>query len=68
MQSRVAWDWARNAPIAAKDPDTAKSFLVDGKAPVAGARMRNPQLAATLRLVAEKGAGGFIKARLPKTS
>jgi gamma-glutamyltranspeptidase / glutathione hydrolase len=59
VQSRVAWDWARNAGIAAKDPDAAKSFLVDGKAPVAGARMRNPQLAATLRLVAEKGAAGF---------
>src|SRR3954447_6840799 len=61
VQSRVAWDWNRNAPIAAKDPDAAKSFLVDGKAPVAGARMRNPQLAATLRLVAEKGAAGFYQ-------
>jgi gamma-glutamyltranspeptidase/glutathione hydrolase len=61
VQSRVAWDWARNAPIAAKDPDTAKSFLVDGKAPVAGSRMRNPQLAATLRLVAEKGPDGFYQ-------
>ena len=42
VQSRVAWDWTRNAGIAAKDPDAAKSFLVDGKAPVAGSRMRNP--------------------------
>ena len=61
VQPRVAWDWARNAPIAAKDPDTAKSFLVDGKAPVAGTRMRNPRLAATLRRVAEKGAAGFYE-------
>jgi gamma-glutamyltranspeptidase/glutathione hydrolase len=61
VQSRVAWDWARNAPVAAKDPDAAKSFLVDGKAPVAGARMRNPRLGATLRLVAEKGAAGFYQ-------
>ena len=61
VQSRVAWDWARNAGIAARDPDTAKSFLVDVKAPVAGSRMRNPQLAATLRLVAEKGEAGFYQ-------
>ena len=58
VQSRVAWDWARNAPVAAKDPDTAKSFLS-----TAGARRRRahaqPQLAATLRLVAEKGAGFY---------
>ena len=26
VQSRVAWDWSRNVPVAAKDPDTAKSF------------------------------------------
>ncbi len=61
VQSRVAWDWNRNVPVAAKDPDAAKSFLIDGKAPVAGARMRNPGLAATLRSVAEKGAAGFYE-------
>jgi gamma-glutamyltranspeptidase/glutathione hydrolase len=61
VQSRVAWDWHRNAGIAAKDPDAAKSFLVDGRAPVAGARMRNPRLAATLRLIAENGAAGFYQ-------
>src|SRR5882724_4037264 len=33
VQSRVAWDWHRNAGIAAADADSAKSYLVDGKAP-----------------------------------
>ena len=61
VQSRVAWDWNRNARIAAADADSAKSYLVDGKAPVAGARMRHPRLAATLRLVAEKGPAGFYE-------
>ena len=61
VQSRVAWDWNRNARIAAADPDSARSYLIDGKAPVAGARMRHPRLAATLRLVAEKGPAGFYE-------
>src|SRR5258708_37280660 len=61
VQSRVPLDWARNAPIAAKDPDAAKSFLVDGKAPGAGTRMLNPQLAPPLPLGAEKGAPRFYQ-------
>ncbi len=61
VQSRVAWDWNRNAHIAAADPDSARFYLLDGKAPVAGARMRFPRLAATLRLVADKGPAGFYE-------
>jgi gamma-glutamyltranspeptidase/glutathione hydrolase len=61
VQSRVAWDWNRNAGIAAADPDTASAYLINGKSPAAGARMRLPKLAATLRLVAEKGPAGFYE-------
>ena len=61
VQSRVAWDWNRNAHIVAEDPDSARAYLVDGKAPAAGARMRFPRLAATLRLIAERGAAGFYE-------
>ncbi len=61
VQSRVAWDWNRNARIAAADPDTAGAYLIDGKSPAAGARMRLPKLAATLRLVAEQGPSGFYE-------
>jgi gamma-glutamyltranspeptidase/glutathione hydrolase len=61
VQSRVAWDWNRNAGIAAADPDMAGAYLIEGKPPAAGARMRLPKLAATLRLVAEKGPGAFYE-------
>src|SRR5882672_3240886 len=61
VQQRVAWDWRRNAGIAAADPDTASAYLIDGKSPAAGARMRLPKLAATLRLVAERGSAGFYE-------
>jgi gamma-glutamyltranspeptidase/glutathione hydrolase len=61
VQSRVAWDWNRNARIAAADPDMASAYLIDGKSPAAGARMRLPKLAATLRLVAENGPGAFYE-------
>jgi len=61
VQSRVAWDWKRNAHIAAADPDSARFYLQDGNAPAAGARMRFPRLAGTLRLVADKGPAGFYE-------
>ena len=34
-------------------------FMPDGQPPAAGARFRNPDLAATLRRIAERGAAGF---------
>jgi len=43
------------------DPEFARVFLPDGKAPVAGQLFRNPELAATLRLIGEHGRDGFYK-------
>ena len=43
------------------DPEFARVFLPDGKAPVAGQLFRNPELAATLGLIGEHGRDGFYK-------
>lgn len=44
-------------------PASAKLLLRDGRAPAPGSRLDNPDLAATLRLIAEHGRDGFYKGR-----
>lgn len=55
----IAGYWKNAEENLAQTPDAAATFLVDGKAPVAGDVFRNPRLAATYRLIAEKGANEF---------
>ena len=50
----------RKAALAA-DAGAAALFLVDGETPALGARMRNPDYAAMLRLLAEQGHDGFYR-------
>jgi len=45
----------------AKNPVAAKLWLVDGKPPAMGTRMRNPDYAKTLRLIAAHGADGYYR-------
>lgn len=50
------------AAFLAKDPEAAKIFLADGKeTPKVGSRLRQPDLAKSLRIIAEKGNDGFYK-------
>ena len=44
-------------------PHAAEVFLPNGRAPHAGEIFKNPALAATLRLIAEKGAAGFYEGK-----
>ena len=55
---RVAWDWERNQ-WKLHDPITAAVMLPGGKPPAIGDRMRNPALAATLRLIGREGREAF---------
>lgn len=45
-------------------PGFASTFLVDGQAPETGSRFKQPQLAATLRLLGSEGLDGFYRGRL----
>lgn len=59
VQDRVAFDWASCADLLALDPDAARILMPQGRPPAAGERHRQPELARTLRLIAEKGRDGF---------
>ncbi|HVK98501.1 MAG TPA: gamma-glutamyltransferase, partial [Dongiaceae bacterium] len=48
------------APVLMKNPDSARIFLADGQ-PLANATLRQPELAATLKALADKGSDGFYK-------
>jgi len=56
---RVAHDWAMLTPKLALDRNTRARFLPGGRAPQAGERHRQPELAATLREIAARGRDGF---------
>ena len=43
------------------DPDSVKTFYVNGKAPVAGTIFRNPDLAKAFRLIQQQGRDAFYK-------
>jgi gamma-glutamyltranspeptidase len=48
-------------------PGFADTFLIDGRAPVAGALFRQPRLAATLRRIARAGTEDFYRGELART-
>lgn len=61
VHDRVAWDWAANQAKLAADPDSRVRFLRDGRPWRAGELFRQPELAATLRAIAAKGAAAFYE-------
>jgi len=48
------------------DPDSVKTFYIDGKRPGTGAIFRNPDLAKTFRLVQEQGRDVFYKGEVAR--
>lgn len=58
-KNRAMMGW-REAQLAA-DPGAAPLLLVEGRTPEVGTRMRNPDYAAVLRALAERGAAGFYE-------
>ncbi|WP_394821500.1 gamma-glutamyltransferase family protein [Pendulispora albinea] len=72
ISQRIAHDWVLpNAlPLrgccTAPDPDTIKTWYIDGKQPVAGQVFRNADLAKTFRLLAQHGRDVFYKGEIAK--
>jgi gamma-glutamyltranspeptidase/glutathione hydrolase len=48
------------------DPDSIKTWYIDGKQPVAGQIYRNPDLAKTFRLIQKNGKDGFYKGEVAR--
>jgi len=57
----IGTNWAGYAHLLAQHPNTAKTYLMNGRAPAVGEIFRNPDLAKSLRLIAEQGRDGFYK-------
>ena len=59
----IAEAWAGMVSKLSGDVNAAKTFLPDGRAPASGEIFRNPDYAASLRLVAERGPAGFYEGK-----
>ena len=59
VHPRVAYDWAQFAPKLSRRETAARVYLADGRAPRPGEMHRLPELAATMRRIAELGPEGF---------
>jgi gamma-glutamyltranspeptidase/glutathione hydrolase len=72
VSERIAFDWHLPKAVNANrgqlenccselDPDSVKTWYIDGKQPVAGQIYKNPDLAKTFRILEAKGRDGFYK-------
>ena len=64
VSPRTAWDWKRFESKLSIYDETKKRYLIEGRAPVSGETLKCPELARTLRLVAEGGRDAFYTGEL----
>jgi gamma-glutamyltranspeptidase/glutathione hydrolase len=57
----IAGQWKEVETMLGRDPNAAKTFLIDGKAPAPGDVFRNPALADSLEQIAKGGRDAFYK-------
>ena len=60
----IARSWKGSEELLAATPETAAAYLVDGKAPAVGSVHRQPDLARSLRIIADKGRDGFYQGEI----
>jgi len=63
----IADAWNGSQRKLAADPASAKAFLINGQAPKAGQVFKNPDLANTMRLIADKGPAGFYEGKVAES-
>ena len=64
LSETIAAGWGRSAKMLGEHPNSRKTYLVDGtRPPKVGEVFRNPDLAGSLRLIAEKGRDGYYKGK-----
>ena len=59
----IAETWAGLIETAAADTNLAKTYFPNGRAPYAGEVFRNPDLAGSLRLIADEGRAAFYEGK-----
>jgi gamma-glutamyltranspeptidase/glutathione hydrolase len=57
----IARGWARSQEMLASHPNSKETYLLDGRPPRAGEVFRNPDLARSLRRIADRGRDGYYK-------
>jgi gamma-glutamyltranspeptidase/glutathione hydrolase len=62
----IAYQWADEQDVLAKDPNAASTYLIDGRAPMPGELFRNPKLAGTLETLAKEGASSFYRGTIAR--
>jgi gamma-glutamyltranspeptidase/glutathione hydrolase len=62
----IAFDWKLSVPKLARHPDSASTYLVEGRAPRHGEIFKSPDLARTFRLISEKGPDVFYRGELAR--
>jgi gamma-glutamyltranspeptidase / glutathione hydrolase len=55
------WGGEKTGALLKAEPNAARTFLIDGRAPGAGTIFRNPDLAQSLARIAERGRDGFYR-------
>ena len=55
----IARGWSGSTSALSKWPDSAATYLIDGRAPAVGELFQNPNLAASYRAIAERGRDAF---------
>ncbi|MGH9373462.1 MAG: gamma-glutamyltransferase [Vicinamibacterales bacterium] len=64
LSETIAAGWARSVKMHSAHPNSRKTYLIDGtRAPKAAEVFRNPDLAGSLRLIAEHGRDGYYKGK-----
>ncbi len=66
VQQLMAAEWAQSVKKLSEDPAAARTFLPGGRAPGAGEIFKNPNLAASLELIAKEGRDAFYTGAIAK--
>jgi len=66
VSERIQNDWAEGSEGLATDPDSVKTYLVDGHAPAPYSLFRNPDLARAFRVLQKHGRSAFYDGEIAK--
>lgn len=66
VSERIQNDWIEGVEILAPDPDSVKTYLVDGQAPATYSLFRNPDLAHAFRTLQKQGRAAFYDGEIAR--